>query len=94
LIPKALERTPVMDDQNDFEPEFNEGSDRDNFEDEQVFQDHEGDDFEDESSEDDCEAAAEEALWGRDNEGMGMNERIHEDRYLDSLYEDRFDLGD
>jgi len=89
-----------MDDQDDFEPEFNEGSDRDNFEDEQVFQDHRGDSSsedessEDESSEDDGEAAAEEALWGRDNEGMGMNELIHEDRYLDSLYEDRFDLGD
>jgi hypothetical protein len=30
----------------DFEPEFDEGSDLDNWETEQVFQDHEGDDFE------------------------------------------------
>jgi hypothetical protein len=86
-----------MDDQDDIGYEHDEGSDLDNWETEQVFQDDEGTDEPDERyepSEDDCEAAAEESRWGRDNEGMGMNERIAEDRYLDSMFEDRFDLGD
>jgi hypothetical protein len=85
-----------MDDQDDLGYEHDEGSDIDNWETEQVFQDHEGDDDFEEPSEDDCEAAAEESRWGRDNEGMGMNEQIAEDRYLDSMFEDRYDscLGD
>lgn len=71
-----------MDDQDDIGYEFDEGSDRDNFENEQVFQDHEGDDVDNGDHEPDTDDPG---VYGP-----------AEDAYLDSMYEDRYDccLGD
>jgi hypothetical protein len=69
-----------MDDQDfEFDYGYSDGSDLDNFETEQVFQDHEGDEDNGDHEPD------------TDDPGVyGPSE----DHYLDSMYEDRYDCGD